>query len=357
MAEAEEIQPHVVDNGTGMAKAGFAGDDAPRAVFPSTIGRPRHAGVMVGVGHDDVYIGDEAQSKRGIPTLKFPIEHDIVSNWDDMEKIWNHTFYNELRVAPEEHAMLLTEAPHNPSTNRERITPIMFDSFHASGIYVAIEAVLSHYASSRTTGIVLDSGDGVSHTIPIYEGFVLPCAINRRDLAGRDLTGALISILTARGYTFTASAEIEIVRDIKEKIAYVALDYEQEVETAISSYLIEKTCELPDSQVIKTGAERFRCPEVPFQPSFVKMEAPGIHETTYNSIMKCDVDIMKDLHGNIVIIGGSTMFPPIDDRMSKEIMALAPSSMNIKVVAPPERKYSVWIGSSILPSLSTFQQV
>merc|ERR1711990_713000 len=206
--------------------------------------------------------------------------------------------------------------------------------FNAPATYVCIQAVLSLYASGRTTGIVLDCGDGVSHTVPIYEGYALPHAILRLDLAER-----------------------EIVRDIKEKLAYVALDFENEMQVANGSSSLEKSYELPDGQVITIADERFRCPEVLFNPSIVGMEAVGIHETTYNSIMKCDVDIRKDLYSNIVLSGGTTMFPGVADRMSKEITALAPSSMKIKVVAPPERKYSVWIGGSILASLSTFQQM
>jgi actin-related protein len=346
----------VIDNGSGNIKAGVAGDDAPRSVFPSVVAYPKYEETMVGMGHKESLVGDEAQGMRGVMKLNYPIDHGIVTNWDDMEKIWSHTFTSELRVNPEEHPVMLTEAPANPKANREKMTQIMFESFNVPKLYISIQAVLSLYASGRTTGLVVDSGDGVTHTVPIYEGYALPHAVKRIDLAGRDLTDWMMKLLTERGeFRPSTSAEREITRDIKEKLAYVAEDFDAEMKKDVKT--LEKPYQLPDGNTITIGNERFRCPEALFNPKMIGVESDGIHEASFQTIQDCDIDIRTDLYENVVISGGTTMFEGLSDRLQTEIQTKAPSTVTVEVEASEERKYSVWVGGSILSSLSTFQNM
>eukprot|EP00727_Mastigamoeba_balamuthi_P009477 m51a1_g5151 putative actin (2120) ;mRNA; r:50170-66391 len=337
--------------GSWTCKAGLAGDEAPRVVFPSIVGRPRLAGATAaGVGLSGSYVGDEAQAMRGMLAIKSPIEHGLVADWDGMDTVWRHTFYNELGVAPEEHPVLLTEAPLNPRASRERMAQAMFETFSVPAMYVAVQAVLALYASGRTTGIVLDTGDGVSHAVPIREGCALTRAIQRLDLAGSGLLDSLAKTLAERGYVL----DREVVRGIKERLCYVASDFDREMQRASAR---EKKYRLPDGQVIALGNERFRCPEALFQPSLLRMGEAGIHEMAIDSVSRCDAGIRKALYGNIVLSGGTSMFPGFTDRLQKEMEELAPTRTKIRVVAPPERVCSVWLGGSILASLSAFQQM
>jgi actin-related protein len=344
----------VIDVGSGNCKAGFAGEDVPTVQFPSIIGRPKTANIMQGTDEKDCYIGEEAQAKRGILKVSYPLEHGIVQDWDDMEKIWQHTFFNGLRAEPQEHAVMLTEAAMNPKANRERMTQIMFETFYVPALYVSTQAVLSLYASGRTTGIVCDSGDGVTHIVPIYEGYAMAHGISRLNLAGRDLTEYLMKLMSERGNAMTTTAEREIVRDIKEKVCYIAEDPEAEAELVRDGTRKDITYEMPDGQIVTLGDERFRCPEALFNPALVGKEAIGLPTMVYESIRKCDIDVRRDLLMNIVLSGGTTMFQGFGKRMQMEIAKMAPSSMRIRVLYPDDRKHSVFIGGSMLSDLDTF---
>lgn len=207
-----------------MCKAGFSGNDAPTTSFPAIVGYPKYEKSMAGVNTKEVYIGEEALAKKGILKLEYPLKHGIVKDWDQMCNIWHHCFYNELRVNPEEQPALLTEAPLNPKENREKMTEIMFETFGVPAFYLSIQAVLSMYGSGKTTGIVLDAGDGVTHTVPIFEGYSISHAVDRNNFAGRDLTDHLIKLLNEVGLNLTSSSELEIGRKIKEELCYVAFD-------------------------------------------------------------------------------------------------------------------------------------
>jgi len=348
-------KPLVIDNGSGVVKAGYGGDEQPNCVFPSIIAYPKQKGIIVGGGNDkDFFVGDEAQQKRGVCVVKYPISHGMIEDWDDMKKIWSHTFYNELRETPSDHPVLLTEAPLNPKSNREQMCKIMFEEYDVPSMYIQIQAVLSLYSAGRTTGIVVDSGDGVTHTVPIFEGYQIPHAVDKILLAGRDLTDYMVRILKDDNYNFETSAEKETVRDMKEKTCYVAQDYEAELKAATDSAEKETTYELPDGNICKYSTQRFKTPELIFNPEIGGKELRGVHKLTFDSIMTCDLDVRKDLYSNIILSGGTTMFEGFGERLYKEIKDLCPKTMKVKVIASPNRKYAVWIGGSTLSTLSTF---
>lgn len=347
-------QPVVIDNGSGLIKAGFAGDQIPKHHFPNFIGRPKHVRVMAGALEGDVFLGPDAEEHRGLLTIKYPMEHGIVTDWNDMERIWQYIYSkDQLQTFSEEHPVLLTEAPLNPRRNREKAAEIFFETFNVPALFISMQAVLSLYATGRTTGAVLDSGDGVTHAVPIYEGFAMPHSIIRSDIAGRDVTRYLRLLLRKEGHNFHTSAELEIVRTIKQRACYLSLNplKEETVEGEKSQY------QLPDGSTIELGPSRFRAPELLFRPDLIGEEFEGIHEVLTYAIQRSDMDLRRILYSNIVLSGGSTLFKGFGDRLLSEVKKITPKDIKIRISAPQERLYSTWIGGSILASLDTFKKM
>lgn len=351
----QEIVALVVDNSTRNCRAGVAGEDLPRTVLPPIIGKPKPQSAAEDTARKAYYVGSDAQSRRDILTLRHPVENGFITNWDDMEKIWHHVFYNELQVAPEEHPVLLSERPVNFGIHREKMTQIMFESFNASAFYLAIQAVLSLYASGRTTGVVLDVKNNRMDPVPVYEGHAVHHALFRMDLGGEDLTDFLLQMLNKRGCHINPE-EREVVEDIKEKFCYVAPDFVKEMATATPSSL-EKQYQLPDGQVIIIDTERFRCPEGLFHTAYLGKECCDIHEAVFHAVMKCDRDLRSTMFKNVVLAGGTSMFPGFAERLQPEVAALAPSNAEVSIIAPLNRTCSAWVGGSLLASLPHFQQM
>lgn len=354
------LQPIVIDNGTGSIKAGFAGAEEPARMFPSFVGRTKLPKVMTGGLDEDIFIGDKANQHRGVLELKYPITHGVVqgaNGWADMQKIWEYTL-GELGVqSTEQHPILLTEAPHNPRSNRGKAAEIFFESFSSPALYIQVNAVLSLYASGRVTGVVLDSGDGVTCTVPIYEGFALPQGIQRSDVAGRDVTNHLKLLLRKNGSNLHTSAEMEIVKKIKEEKCFVAFNIEKSENEARDETDPPIPYTLPDGKVIEIGAEKFKAPEILFNPSLIGLEYDGMHHCVTKSIATSDLDIRKSLFSSILLSGGSTMFDGLGDRLLSEIRKAVARDTKIKIYAPKTRLISTWLGGSILANLATFKNM
>ena len=358
---AEDFSTIVIDNGSGSIKAGFGGYKNPTKVIPTIVGRP-----LTKKCSKNFFIGEEARAKSFLLKLENPIKHGIISNWDDMEKIWHHTFYNELRIDPTEHAVLLTEPVQNPIANREKTIQMMFETFNVPYFYLFQQSVGSLYATGRTTGIVLDIGEEALQITPVNEGYLETHGISRFNIGGGDLTKYMIHVLRDMGMELNTLSNEEISKDIKEKLCYVALDYEAEKEKAKTSGDIKRSYALPNGNNITINTERFQIPELLFNPFDQYVSTPfyvntiedGIDKILYDSIMKTnDKDQQKDYFSNIILSGGSTMFEGLAERLEKEITKLAPDNYSVIVIASPERPYLAWVGGSILATLTPFPQM
>lgn len=356
----EGKMPVVIDVGTGYTKAGIAGEDEPRVVLPSTVGTPKHEAAMPEEESylKEYYVGKDATNMRGVLRLNWPVEHGIIEDWDAWEKLMSYTYYNALGVHPDERPVLLTEAPYSPRRNREQMAEIMFETFNVPSLYVETQALLSLYASGSTTGLVIDSGEGVTHIVPVNKSFILQHAISRMNIAGRDVNRKLRELLKTRGFYLNSSGGREIVRDIKERLCYLAMDFEDEKRKAKEiPKSIEKEYVMPDGQMVKLTDERFRAPEILYRPLMTGVESESLARMVYNAIMECDVDVRPELYGTIAVSGGNTLIKNFPERLEADVKELVPTRAKeqVAVEALPDRQYAVWIGGAILASLPAFQ--
>ncbi|WKY08999.1 hypothetical protein Q1695_001843 [Nippostrongylus brasiliensis] len=355
----------VVDNGSGFVKCGYAGTNFPAHIFPSLVGRPlvRSSQKVGNIEIKDLMVGEECSQLRQMLDISYPMDNGIVRNWEDMAHVWDHTFGPEkLDIDPKDCKLLLTEPPLNPSSNRERLFQVMFEQYGFHSIHVAVQAVLTLYAQGLLTGVVVDSGDGVTHICPVYQGYALHHLTRRLDIAGRDITRYLIKLLLLRGYNFNHSADFETVRLMKEKLCYVAYDVEQEQKLALETTVLSQTYTLPDGRTIRLGGERFEAPEVLFQPHLINIEKPGLSETLFGCIQSSDIDTRLDFYKHIVLSGGSTMYPGLPSRLEKEMKQLYLDRVlkgntelfqkfKVRIEATPFRKHMVFLGGAVLANI------
>jgi len=354
----------VCDNGTGFVKCGFAGSNFPASIFPSMVGRPilRFEEKIDNVQLKDVMVGDEAQKLRMMLQVTYPLDNGIIRNWDDMQYVWDYTFHEKLKIQPKDCKIMLTEAPMNPAQNRKKMIEVMFEKYGFKSCYIAIQAVLTLYAQGLLTGVVVDSGDGVTHIVPVYEGFSLPHLTRRLDVAGRDVTRYFIKLLLLRGYAFNRTADFETVRQIKEQVCYVGYDLELEKRLAQETTVLSRTYTLPDGRIINVGGERFEAPEVLFEPHLIDVEGGGMGDQLFDCINKADVDTRPEFYKHIVLSGGSTMYPGLPSRLEKEVRNLylekvlkgnkvQLAKFQCRIEDPPRRKHMVFLGGAVLAEI------
>lgn len=360
-------RPVVCDTGTGMIKAGLAGDSEPSLVMPNLVGRPMlryESGYIDGQKISDLMIGDAANSARSMLQLSRPIGDGVVNNWDDMEAVWDHAF-NRLNIVPSETRIVQTEAALNPKQNRERIAETMLEKFGFEGVNISIQAICALNSQGLTTGLVVDSGDGVTHIVPVAHGYLEPALVHRMNLAGRHVTDQLMKLLIGAGNPLNAMSDFETIREAKQRLCYVALDPVAERRFCSETTLVERQYTLPDSRTMRIGAERFLAPEILFNPALHgNTDAEGVVVNVFNTIRKSEIDLQRDYFGHIVLSGGTTMFPGFSSRMEKDLKAMylervlqgdrhRANKFRCHVEDPPRRQHMVFIGASIMAKSCT----
>jgi len=321
-----------------------------------------------GVVLKDIMVGDEAAEVREFLECSYPLENGIVRNWTDMKLLWDYTFNECLKIKDfASQKILLTEPPANPFANRQKMYQHMFEEYGFGQTMVAIQAVLVLYAQGLLTGVVLDSGDGVSHVIPVYEGYGLPNLIKRLNVAGRHVTRHLVNLLQLRGYSLNRSADFDTARQIKERLCYVGYDLAVERRLAMETTTLVQPFQLPDGRIIKVGRERFEASEVLFDPDKAGVEGDGLHKLLFGSVMKADIDLRAEFFKHIVLSGGTTMFAGLPSRLEKDVRELwvenvakgdksRAGKFKLKIEDPPRRKNMVFLGGSVLADIMKEQQ-
>ncbi len=345
-----------IDFGSHKVKSGSIGDSDPRSVIRSLIGSPLHRVGMWGSGTRDNYVGDEAQEHRSILSLRHPIHRGQIVDWDDFERLFAHVLNNELRE-PAPNAILLAEPSFNSRHQREKMTMYMFENFNTDNGYLAPSPILNLYASGRTTGTVIEVGDGLTQVASIMEGYLIQSGCARLNtLAGSDLDEYLLRLLALYSDIHMDNTILnrDIVREIKEKMCYLATssDNFHELNKEATQRSVHQEYEMSDGKKIKIANEMWQCPEALFNPKkYLERDIPGIHQLLVDCIQNCATDTRKHLYSNIIVSGGTTFLPNFATRFKKEVEALVPHNSSVKIVASEDRKFSTWIGCSILGSM------
>lgn len=352
-----QVRPIVIDNGSGIIKADFAGKDEPSVHFSTVVGIAKYPVVSQAGVHKDFYISNEVFAKAGILDLIHPISYGQIKDWDNMEKIWSHIFSNELKTEPAEHPIFFVDSLNATIEQRQKIAQIFFEKFNVPSVYFQSSDTLALLASGRTTGVVIDSGEGITSISAIFEDYKIPQATQINKIAGHTITSYLIKKMNKDDLLFHTSTERLVAQDIKEQTCYVTKDYRAELEKARTTDECKKDFQLPDGQIVNLNELRFRVPEFLFRPRLWGCEFKGLPELTFSSIMNSDVHARKDLFANICLAGGNTLFEGFSERLNLELTKLAPSSITVNIYAPTDRIYSAWKGASQLCSKEQFPQM